>query len=604
MTDRTSQSSSMRTPTRSKKSLVEHSLTQLSRPTRLQSQSKLPSSQVGFSTDEGDSRCLSMLKKIVTSYIYDLFMSVVIVTNTIVVVIETDRSVDPDVQPAAWLDAIGIVFMAVYTLDVGSRIYIQTYKFVTYFWNLFDALMVASDVVMLFMPMASSLAALRLLRVLRMARIVRLLKLFKELHIMLYGLVSAMKAILWSVLMLGLVLTFQSVVMVQLLHPVALRVEKADGFGDCTLCKDAFASVMQCNLTIMMTVVAGDSWGQLARPLIKESPIVAGSLLITCLLTISLGLLNLILTVIVNAAQKAHDDDIERRFLERQQLFDAAKTELIDMCCKLDVDGTGDLTLAEIKAGFEDKEFAKLMHLLDMQKTDVELVFSILDEDRSGTVTYREFVEQVHKMKTQDTHTMLVFIKGYLNQVRLKLNDQLKFMKNEIHANIEELFDALVPNSTKTKAERHHILENTSTTSSIKTSLLQHPHSAHCGGEARELRSDLDSIPQDMMNLLGELNRTLQYDLKQLKEQLNVDVESMEQIKERLDANMKRMLTHASETKQQDAEHITEISGSQKHDTKHSGIGGSADVWYPAPMNELTVNRSTLLSGRDSNVKI
>jgi len=591
---------------RSRKSLRDQTLVNLSasNPVRLWTQQITPSSQEGFAFGEGDSQCLSALKTIVASNAYDLFMSAVIMTNSVVLVIETDRSVNPDAQPADWLDAMAFVFLTIYILDVACRAYIQMRMFFVYTWNLIDAVLVVSDVVAIFMSNTASLAPMRLVRVLRMVRVVRLLKLFKELHIMLYGLVSTVKAIAWSVVMLALVLTFQSVVFVQFLHPVVLEVEKTTGFGDCTWCKNAFNSVMECNLTIVMTVVAGDSWGLLARPLIEKSPLLAGSLLIGSLLTISLGLLNLILTVIVNAAQRAHDDDLERKFDQRLHMFDAAKIELLDMCCKLDLNGTGDLTLPEIKAGFAEEGFAKIMSLLDMQISDIELVFSILDEDRSGTVTYTEFVEQLHKMKSQDTHTMLVFIKGYVNELRLSMQQQLRFMKEELHASISALHDGLIPKKTKTTAKLHDSLEITSTTPSTDASLPKQLNSAHFCTKACEPQIDLGGVPQDVINLLGELNQTLQRDLKQVKEQLNVDVESLEQIKERWNVDMKRMLAYASETEQRDAGHSGETSGSQNHDTKYSDIEGSTDAHHPAPINELPARRSEFLSRRVAEVVI
>ena len=60
---------------------------------------------------------------------------------------------------------------------------------------------------------------------------------------------------------------------------------------------------------------------------------------------------------------------------------------------------------------------------------DVDMIYDMLDEDRSGAVSYKEFIEQIHKIKyailSRDDHTLLVFIKGFLRKMEF---DVLIFM--------------------------------------------------------------------------------------------------------------------------------------------------------------------------------
>merc|ERR1719446_1604396 len=80
---------------------------------------------------------------------------------------------------------------------------------------------------------------------------------------------------------------------------------------------------------------------------------------------------------------------------------------------------------------------------MDVRKEDISVIFNIMDEDQSGAVTYKEFVEQLHKMKTQDTHTLLVFIKGYVNELRLKVGEQLSLLKKEVVGKTNELLSSV-----------------------------------------------------------------------------------------------------------------------------------------------------------------
>jgi len=62
---------------------------------------------------------------------------------------------------------------------------------------------------------------------------------------------------------------------------------------DCSECLSATSSVMRANLLLFKTVIAGDSWGQLAVPVIEYSP---ATMLIFCgsLMTVVFGVLNMI----------------------------------------------------------------------------------------------------------------------------------------------------------------------------------------------------------------------------------------------------------------------------------------------------------------------
>merc|ERR1712226_202316 len=66
-------------------------------------------------------------------------------------------------------------------------------------------------------------------------------------------------------------------------------------------------------------------------------------------------------------------------------------------------------------------------------------VFNILDEDGSGDVAYKEFVEQLHKMKASDSHTMLVFIKHFVTELRKRVCTELAFMNKDIAEELKSL---------------------------------------------------------------------------------------------------------------------------------------------------------------------
>eukprot|EP00928_Gymnodinium_smaydae_P006860 TRINITY_DN12450_c0_g2_i2.p1 TRINITY_DN12450_c0_g2~~TRINITY_DN12450_c0_g2_i2.p1 ORF type:complete len:280 (-),score=47.30 TRINITY_DN12450_c0_g2_i2:780-1574(-) len=155
---------------------------------------------------------------------------------------------------------------------------------------------------------------------------------------------------------------------------------------------------------------------------------------------IQFGMLNLILTVIVDRASDARAEDHERQLVEKQKDFDRAASKLAAMCEHLDEDGDGHLTLEELHRGFDDlQHFADFLKIMDVDRSQIETVFEILDTDGNGTVTYTEFVEELHKMKHQETHTLLIFIKHFNTQILKKVTEQVELVRQQQEEQMRKL---------------------------------------------------------------------------------------------------------------------------------------------------------------------
>merc|ERR1719375_1819658 len=116
--------------------------------------------------------------------------------------------------------------------------------------------------------------------------------------------------------------------------------------------------------------------------------------------------MNLVLTVIVDRANRVREEAI---------------------CQELDTDGSGDLSLEEVLIGYENIEgFKVVLELLDIRREDLEGVFSLLDIDSSGSVTYSEFVDELIKMQSNDFRFLLTFIKHRLGDVQERSKKTLK----------------------------------------------------------------------------------------------------------------------------------------------------------------------------------
>ena len=84
-------------------------------------------------------------------------------------------------------------------------------------------------------------------------------------------------------------MTSWAMLAVELLNPYMS--ELSYFWDDCEFCKRSLQSVMSANLLLFKTVVAGDSWGKVAVPLIEAHPWTATPIFIGSQLSIVFGVL-------------------------------------------------------------------------------------------------------------------------------------------------------------------------------------------------------------------------------------------------------------------------------------------------------------------------
>ncbi|CAE7278433.1 CACNA1B [Symbiodinium natans] len=119
---------------------------------------------------------------------------------------------------------------------------------------------------------------LRVVRIMRLANFVRKARSLRELRKMLTMLSTCTKTLAWSMLFCFGMMTMWAMLLVELVNPLCCTDTEA-----CIPCMKATGSIMEANLLLFKTVIAGDSWGNIAVPLIEAAPLTAilfcGSLL-------------------------------------------------------------------------------------------------------------------------------------------------------------------------------------------------------------------------------------------------------------------------------------------------------------------------------------
>merc|ERR1711871_1408918 len=132
----------------------------------------------------------------------------------------------------------------------------------------------------------------------------------KELRSLVMGVVVVSKTLGWALLIVLIFMTIWSTLAVEMLHPLMEEVAASNVWEDCERCERSFSSIMAANLTFFQTIIACDSWGRVAIPVIELYPL-AAIIFVGSLFSVVVGIFNLIVAVLVDttAEHRARDTD-------------------------------------------------------------------------------------------------------------------------------------------------------------------------------------------------------------------------------------------------------------------------------------------------------
>eukprot|EP00913_Durusdinium_trenchii_P034711 g32473.t1 len=142
--------------------------------------------------------------------------------------------------------------------------------------------------------------------------------------------------------------------------------------------------------------------------------------------TISLGLRNLILAVIVEKAAEAREKDSARKKEKKDQEREAHLVELAMLFDSMDENCNGKLSLEEMLNGFDcNPKFRQLMDFMDIAREEVEVVFNVLDGNASEEVDYLEFCKHLSTFRKRDPVMMQSMMKYSVMELRHLLKQDI-----------------------------------------------------------------------------------------------------------------------------------------------------------------------------------
>jgi len=372
-------------------------------------------------------------------------------------------------------------------------------------------------------------------------------------------------------LMFAVIMTY-SIILVEWAHPVNSKIVY---FG-CDECTHGFKSVWSSMLTLFKQLIAGDAW-VMSFTLFEADPLMA-PIMIFIVVSISLGIVNLILAVVVECAAMARERDIQDKARMKASDQKETKNELYDLCKRMDDDGSGTLSKEELFHAFENvHEFSTLMMRLEVQAEDLDQLFRVLDADGSGDLDYEEFCEELVSLKAEDQQTLLILTRFAVQQIQHEIDHNLQSkMQSLVRASAQQDIKLQSINEKLDALCASHLLQANSPPNSvdqpcIDASQLQ-TGSANSSGASPAV-DVLDLMQQDM-KCLASLSESVLQEVQLQMTMLNDQLKNL--------ASTKKQLLSTSGTSDSVHSHGVQNAQLRKH------VNSNKLTMTPLPQNMST----------------
>jgi voltage-gated sodium channel len=321
---------------------------------------------------------------------FDAAIGVVIVMNSLTIGLESSLSLNPanDLSIFEFLEKI---YMAVYCVELGLRFFAYKLTCLANPWVQFDAFLVAISFVSLAYESigGGNLGPLNIVKVLRLSRLVRALRLvvqFRMLWTLIRGLYNTIEVMAHTVFLVVLLLYLFACVGVELItkDPDGLPVD---------IVERNFSDVGPIMLSLLQFVILDGTHGIYFDMVIARPSLIC--YFIPIIFILGLALMNLFTAVVIEGVFAQAKVDAEVGEAYKKQLAKSNLPRLHDLFYRLDLDGSGDITLDELHNAPAEtlEELSKFVNLEDLDQ-----LHSILDQNNDGKLSWEEFFQGICKI--------------------------------------------------------------------------------------------------------------------------------------------------------------------------------------------------------------
>eukprot|EP00931_Biecheleriopsis_adriatica_P064630 TRINITY_DN39382_c0_g1_i1.p1 TRINITY_DN39382_c0_g1~~TRINITY_DN39382_c0_g1_i1.p1 ORF type:complete len:723 (-),score=112.29 TRINITY_DN39382_c0_g1_i1:55-1899(-) len=370
------------------------------------------------------------LRYAVASRWFDTAVAILIIATGGIVGWESDHAIkNPNEVPPDSLKQLNRVASFLFLIELIVRVIAEGTFFVSCWnsnvaWNFFDSALVLFSIIEEFLEgyqFTDLLRMVRLLRTVKVLRVIRTVRFFKDLRVMVNGVMSSAKSLLWAAVLLSLVMFVYGVVVMQLLIPLCVGVEPLDPSSvDFHVAADnhhrvtawiiqyRYGSLAQTVFTLFQCVSGGVDWADAALPLKEFHWSMEYGFALYIFFTV-FCCLNIVTGIFVDNAKEIRVADEEAMCIEAQSQRRRWVKEVVQLFKKVASQSSpslrrqNSLTFQEFEEGLSDIKVQALFNSLgvNVEMTGARELFELFDFDEGGDVDQDEFAAAIQRLNGQ-----------------------------------------------------------------------------------------------------------------------------------------------------------------------------------------------------------
>jgi len=365
----------------------------------------------------------TLLHRIVKSKLFETVFSFLILLNCVFMGVEAHESVQHDTRP--WMAEIFAVaehvFTTLFSIELflratvnGCASFYPTRK--RNFVNFIDALLVIVPGIFFtwVVPICAaiiglngknetvrSFSVLRSIRLLRIVRVMQRLPMLREAYLLISGLTNSLRTLFWTCIVIAFVTymfaIFGLVLMVKELQDQYY--DTVDGttahieLGELLL---LFGGMDKFMYTLVQ-VLTGDSFHAITRVVLKY---ISWSWLFfySYIAVAAFVLMNLVTAIIVDNCLACTRQDEGHEIARKERQKQEELKDLQRLFSRLDTDSSGTISWKEFKKSFRDPAMTKKWLMLDFEADECQELFRLLD-DGDGEIKTEEFFKGLRRLR-------------------------------------------------------------------------------------------------------------------------------------------------------------------------------------------------------------
>jgi len=347
-------------------------------------------------SEQSGSGC-ELLRKLVYATCFETTCSVLILTNAISIGVEAQYMSARPLQPTPQaFEVLSLSYTVLFALELLVRLLADIkgfYRSNQWLWNLVDVTIVTISVIELGMRTAdvggsknlTFIRIIRMARIVRIFRIVRLLKVFTPLRILVYSVLSTLRSLGWTLLLLMILIYLFAVLFTQ----AVTENEQVSGHDE-ELAR-YYGSLFQTVSTLFKSITGGVSWEEVSSPLWRVHA-VWELIFFVFVAFMFFAVFNVVTGVFCQSAieNANYDKDVVvAAQLSQKQVYTERLQELFR---SMDSTKSGRITLSRLEDSLQSDQVMAYFHSLEITATDAWNLFKLLADDDGSGINLESFV--------------------------------------------------------------------------------------------------------------------------------------------------------------------------------------------------------------------